>query len=65
MSNIPIKGPTDNNRVLIAQLTTNGKLSFRLNIEIATPNKKNAIKFVAQDAQKTEIKFDGLNYNFK
>ena len=54
-----IKGPTEDNRVLIAQLTTDGKLSFELNIQIGTPTGGN-VNFVAKNPQDKEIKFDQL-----
>jgi hypothetical protein len=56
-----VKGPTDDNRVLIAQLTTNGTLSFKLNIQIGTP-KGVALKFVAHNPVGQEIMFKGLTY---
>jgi hypothetical protein len=55
-----VKGPTPENRVLIAQLTTNGKLSFKLNIQIGTPA-GGYVKFVADKPENGEIKFGGLN----
>ena len=57
-----VKGPTSENRVLIAQLTTNGKLSFRINIQIGTPT-GGSLKFVAKNPEGMEIKFNGLEYN--
>jgi len=49
-----VKGPTEENRVLIAQLTTNGKLTFGLNVQIGTPE-GNVIQFVAQNPEGTEL----------
>ena len=57
-----VKGPTADNKVLIAQLTTNGKLSFELNIQLGTP-KGGTVQFVASNPEGSEIKFDGLKYN--
>jgi hypothetical protein len=57
-----IKGPTPDNKILIAQLTTDGKLSFELNIQIGTPNGATQ-QYVAKDPQGNEIKFKGLTYN--
>jgi hypothetical protein len=57
-----IKGPTPENRVLIAQLTTNGKLKFNLNIQIGKPN-GGYMQFVAKEPKGSEIQFDGLTYN--
>ena len=56
-----VKGPTPENRVLIAQLTTNGTLSFAINVQIGTPS-GGYIQFVANNPEGSEIKFDGLNY---
>jgi hypothetical protein len=57
------KGPTPENRVLIAQLTTNGDLSFDLNVQIGTPT-GGVIKFVSKnaDAAKNEVVFKELTY---
>jgi len=49
-----VKGPTADNRVLIAQLTTNGILSFELNIQLRTPT-KGAVKFVSRNPSNSEI----------
>lgn len=54
-----VKGPTPENKVLIAQLTTTGKLSFRLNIQIGTPA-GGTVRFVAENPEGSEIKFSGL-----
>ena len=56
-----VKGPTAENRVLIAQLTTDGKLSFQLNVQIGTPT-GGYIQFVANKPQGQEIEFKGLSY---
>jgi len=59
-----VKGPTADNRVLIAQLTTNGTLSFELNVQFRTP-KGSAVQFVAKnpiDAMIPQIQFSGLKY---
>ncbi len=58
------KGPTVENRVLIAQLTTDGKLSFDLNIQIGTPS-GGAVQFVSKHAEGAEIKFDQLSFTTK
>jgi hypothetical protein len=56
------KGPTKENRILIAQLTTNGTLSFDLNIQVATPS-GSYLKFVAKDAtEDNEVAFEGLSF---
>ena len=56
-----VKGPTPENRVLIAQLTTNGNLSFKLNVQIGTPT-GGYVKFVADNPVGSEMKFDSLIY---
>ncbi|MFZ4399189.1 MAG: hypothetical protein ACOYO1_04070 [Bacteroidales bacterium] len=55
------KGPNADNKVLIAQITTNGKLSFKLNVQIGTPT-GGYIKFVADKPEENEIQFVGLNF---
>jgi hypothetical protein len=44
-----VKGPTAQNKLLIAQLTTNGDLTFLLNLEIEKPD-GTVIKYVATDS---------------
>lgn len=56
-----VKGPNADNKVLIAQITTNGKLSFKLNVQIGTPS-GGYIKFVADKPEENEIQFDRLNF---
>ena len=48
------KGQTPENRVLLAQLTTNGKLTFELNLQIGATNGSN-IQFVAKNPKGAEI----------
>lgn len=55
------KGPTAENKVLIAQLTTNGKLSFELNVQVGAPDGK-VIQFVAKKPGAGQILFKQLNY---
>lgn len=57
-----VKGPTPENRVLIAQLTTNGKLTFELNVQLGTPS-GGFIQFVAKNPEALEMQFDGLSSN--
>jgi len=57
-----VKGPTPENRVLIAQLTTTGKLTFGLNVQIGTPM-GGVIQFVAKNPEGSEIQFPGLTNN--
>lgn len=59
-----LKGATESNKVLIAQLTTDGKLSFELNVQIGTP-KGASVQYVAKNPVEKEIKFDGLKYERK
>lgn len=49
------------NRVLIAQLTTDGELWFKLNIQIGTPDGK-VENYVAENPKGNEILFPGLIY---
>ena len=42
-----VEGPTPSNSILVAQLTTDGVLSFKLNVQIGTPTGE-TIRFVAQ-----------------
>jgi len=57
------KGPTVDNRILIAQLTTDGKLSFKLNIQVGTPA-GGTIRFVADNPSDNEVQFTELSYPF-
>lgn len=57
-----IKGPTPENKVLIAQLTTNGKLTFSLNVQIGKPN-GGYMQFVATESKGSEIQFKGLAFD--
>jgi hypothetical protein len=56
------KGPTEANKILIAQLTTTGKISFELNIQVGTPA-GGVVKYVAKNPEGVEVKFDGLFYS--
>ncbi len=51
-----------NNRVLIAQITTDGELSFELNIQVATPIKGVSQRFVARNPIEDEICVPSLIY---
>lgn len=44
-----VKGPTSANRILVAQVTTAGELSFQLNVEVEKPD-GSVIKYVASDS---------------
>lgn len=50
------------NRVLIAQITTDGELSFELNIQVATPIKGVSQRFVARNPIEDEICIPSLIY---
>ncbi len=44
-----VKGPTSSNRVLIAQLTTDGELTFELNLQIRNSQNGNVERWVAKN----------------
>ncbi len=50
------------NRVLIAQITTDGELTFELNIQVATPIKGVSQRFVARNPIEDEICIPSLIY---
>ncbi len=54
-----MKGVTSSNKILIAQLTTDGQLSYELNIQIGTP-KGSTIQFVSKNPENNELLFEGL-----
>ncbi|NVO20399.1 MAG: T9SS type A sorting domain-containing protein [Bacteroidetes bacterium] len=54
-------GPDSTNTLLIGQFTTNGVLSFELNIQLGTPE-GGTEQFVAKDASGLENQFAGLTY---
>lgn len=56
-----VQGPTDDNIVLVAQLTTDGDLSFELNIQLGTPD-GGTEQFVASNASGDETFFNALNF---
>ena len=51
-----------NNRVLIAQITTDGELSFELNIQVASPIRGVSQRFVARNPLEDEICIPSLIY---
>jgi len=55
-------GPQPENRILIAQLTTDGVVSFELNMQLAVPD-GGVEKFVARNPGQGEIEFPGLIYS--
>ncbi len=54
-----VQGATDENRILIAQLTTDGHLSFELNIQVGTPN-GSYLQFVAKNPGSGQIQSNAL-----
>jgi len=59
-----ITGLDSTNKVLIAQITTNGDFSFELNIQLRTPpDYRGTEKFVAHDAVADETQLSCLSYN--
>ena len=54
-----VVGPTETNKILIAQLTTDGILNFELNIQVRTPSGK-ACQYVAKNPEKLESIGKGL-----
>ena len=57
-------GPTPENRVLLAQLTTDGVLSFELNLQLGKPE-GGSERYVARDPLKNEILVPALIYPSK
>lgn len=55
-------GPDTTNKVLIAQITTDGTFAFQLNIQIGTPS-GDVQKYVANSPIGTEIYLSSLTYN--
>jgi hypothetical protein len=56
------EGQTDENRVLIAQVTTDGELSFMLNVRVNNVDGGNPIDYVAMNPQDGEIMFPALTF---
>jgi hypothetical protein len=57
-----VTGPTATNRVLVGQFTTDGDLSFELNVQIGTPS-GGVEQYVASNPTAGEIQFGALTYN--
>lgn len=55
------KGATEDNKILIAQLTTDGELSYELNLQVGTPT-GGSINYVAKNPEREEIKADALTH---
>jgi hypothetical protein len=59
------EGPTAENRVLIAQITTNGELSFSLNVRVnSVDGSGGPIDYVSGEAEGDEVFFPFLNFPF-
>jgi hypothetical protein len=56
-----VSGPTAANRILIAQITTDGILTFELNVQIAKPGMESE-RYVARNPAGNEILFPALLY---
>jgi len=58
------QGATPENRILIAQFTTNGEFSFECNIQVGTPAGE-AIQFVARNPQGEQVQHQSLIFSSK
>lgn len=56
-----VSAPTEDGHILIAQLTTSGQLSFRLNIQVADANRV-ALKYVHSEPADGEVVLPSLRY---
>lgn len=56
-----VKGPTESNRVFIGQVTTDGQLSFELNIQVGGPNGE-VEQYVARQVEPNENEVSALRY---
>lgn len=54
-------GPDAENRVLVAQISTDGDLSFELNVRLGAPDGSSET-YVAANATGTDVVFDALSY---
>lgn len=57
-----VQGVTESNHVLIGQFTTDGVLSFKLNIQIGTPVEGESQIYVAENPGENEIQLESLIY---
>lgn len=57
-----VQGVTASNHVLIGQFTTDGVLSFKLNIQIGTPVEGESQIYVAENPGENEIQLESLIY---
>lgn len=56
-----VSGPTPENQILVAQISTDGEFSFELNIRLGAPDGSSET-YVAANATGDDILFDGLSY---
>jgi hypothetical protein len=56
-----VQGPTESNKVLLAQITTDGTLCFDLNIQLGDPE-GGTVQFVASNAIEDQIQCDALSF---
>jgi hypothetical protein len=56
-----VKGPTSTNRVLVAQITTDGALSFDLNVQLGSPD-GDVEQYVASNPSGNERQCDALHF---
>ncbi len=59
-----MKGPTEENIVLVAQISTADLLHFILNVQLGTPD-GGFVKVVAKNPQEGELQFDQLTYGVR
>jgi hypothetical protein len=57
-----VVGPTEKNRVLVAQITTDGDIFFEFNLQVNVPS-GGPEQYVARDASGNEELFEKLRYN--
>lgn len=57
-----VEGPSETNRVLVAQITTDGDFSFVLNVQLGLPN-GGAEQYVAENASGIEVHYPKLKYH--
>ncbi len=57
-----VQGVTESNHVLIGQFTTDGVLSFKLNVQIGTPVEGESQIYVAENPGENEIQLESLIY---
>ena len=58
-------GATEENMVLLAQITTTGDLSYQFNLQLITPERKKIERYVSGNPKDEEIVSDKLKYTIK